>query len=87
MVEFIKGDTIVYDPLVKKNIRAKASQRTGEERKFSFDPEKTYVIFDWFHQNGKNKLKTGHKITKTDREKENGYCKLIHSLDSGLSDL
>lgn len=40
VTEFVKGDTVICEPLVKKNTKANEKQRIREERKYSFDLEK-----------------------------------------------
>lgn len=80
MEELIKGESTICEPMARKNIKAKASRKTKEERKYSFDLEKADAIFYWLFQNmGEFVLRLGTESQKTDRGKENDYCKCHES--------
>ncbi|KAI4304437.1 hypothetical protein MLD38_039947 [Melastoma candidum] len=75
VAEFVKGESTICDPLTRKNSKAKASQKNAEERKYSFDTDKVDAIFDWLYQKKRIRLKPGHRVPQTEREKSRNYCK------------
>ncbi|KAI4340162.1 hypothetical protein MLD38_025026 [Melastoma candidum] len=75
VAEFVKGESTICDSLTRKNSKAKASQKNAEERKYSFDTDKVDDIFDWLYQKKRIRLKPGHRVPQTEREKSRNYCK------------